>query len=92
MSCSFEEDLTAYVDGELPELRRRAVELHLGSCPSCPVVVKLLEVTVKGLSAMPAFAPSQGLRRQVLAQLDEPGGWVDRVRAIGCARSSRRAW
>ena len=34
MSCAFEEELTAYIDGELPPPRRAEVEAHLGTCAS----------------------------------------------------------
>ena len=39
MSCGFEEDLTAYVDRELPPLRLRQVEEHLPSCPGCAEIM-----------------------------------------------------
>lgn len=83
MSCEFEDDLTAYVDGELPEPRRAQVEVHLRTCAECRPVEALLRRTVAQLAALPALEPSPGMRRQVLARLDaEPEGWVFRLRAL----------
>ena len=36
MNCkNYEEDLKAYIDGELPKLRSFAVRRHLTQCASC---------------------------------------------------------
>src|SRR5207248_1791165 len=86
MSCAFEEDLTAYVDGELPQLRARALENHLSGCGSCPATLALLQRTVQQLAAMPAFVPSLAMRRQVLARLDEPAGFGGRLRWLFAPR------
>ncbi len=77
MSCAnksrdFEPELTAFVDGELPPADRDALEQHLPSCASCRQTLALLQRTVQGLSALPAFEPSAALRRQVLSKLDAP--------------------
>lgn len=72
MSCRHEEDLTAWVDGELPPLQARALETHVAGCDSCTATVALLRKTVALLPTLPALEPSAALRRKVLAQLDEP--------------------
>ncbi|MFP2934653.1 anti-sigma factor family protein, partial [Pyxidicoccus sp. 3LG] len=46
MSCHYEEDLTAYVDGELPPARRAEVEAHLGTCAGCGATHALLRSAV----------------------------------------------
>ncbi len=83
MSCAFEEDLTAYVDRELPELKARQLEGHLPGCASCAQTLALLERTVSALEAMPAFAPSPQLRRAVLTRISqEPPSLLDRLRGF----------
>jgi len=72
MGCAFEEDLTAFVDGELPAVRAKALEGHLPTCASCRATEGLLRRTVVQLTALPApaFTPNPRLRREVLARLD----------------------
>lgn len=83
MSCEFEDDLTAYVDQELPPLRVRQLEGHLAGCASCPEVLALLRRTVAAVEAMPAFAPSAQLRRDVLNRISaEPPSLLDRLRVL----------
>jgi anti-sigma factor RsiW len=80
MSCAnksrdFEPELTAYVDGELSAADKDALESHLPACASCQRTLSLLQRTTQSLAALPDFAPSVALRRQVLSRLDEaPGG------------------
>lgn len=85
MSCGFEEDLTAYVDGELPVSRRAQVEAHLGSCAGCRATEALLRTAVAKLATLPDFAPepSPAARRAVLAKLDAlPPPWWERLKAL----------
>jgi anti-sigma factor RsiW len=85
MSCGFEEDLTAYVDGELPAARRAQVEAHLGTCAGCRSTEALLRTTVARLAELPDFAPSPSpaARRAVLAKLDAlPPPWWERLKAL----------
>ncbi|HYH95133.1 anti-sigma factor family protein [Hyalangium sp.] len=70
MSCAFEEELTAYVDGELPSARRTEVEAHLGTCAECRSTETLLRHTLASLAALPEFKPSADTRRAVLAKVD----------------------
>jgi anti-sigma factor RsiW len=70
MSCAFEEDLTAYVDGERPAARRAEVEAHLGTCEECRSTEALLRRTLSSLAALPEFKPSMDTRRAVLAKVD----------------------
>ena len=83
MSCAFEDDLTAYVDRELPPLKVRQLEGHLPGCEGCTQTLELLQRTVRALEAMPAFAPSPQLRRDVLNRISaEPPPLLDRLRAF----------
>lgn len=83
MSCTYEEDLTAYVDQELPPLKLRQLEGHLPGCESCTATLALLRRTVSALEAMPAFSPSPALRRAVLNRISqEPPSLLDRLRGF----------
>lgn len=80
MSCAFEEDLTAYVDGELPPPHRARVEAHLGTCAACQGTERLLRVTVARMAQLPAFTPSPSARRELLARVDAlPPTWRERL-------------
>jgi anti-sigma factor RsiW len=70
MSCAFEEELTAYIDGELPAARRTEVEAHLGGCEECKSTEALLRRTVASMAALPEFVPSADTRRAVLAKVE----------------------
>jgi anti-sigma factor RsiW len=83
MSCTFEEDLTAYVDGELPPARRAEVETHLGTCAECRGTEALLRRTLTSLTALPEFMPSPDTRRAVLAKVDAlPPPLRERLKAL----------
>jgi anti-sigma factor RsiW len=79
MSCTFEEELTAYVDGELGSFQERQVDQHLPGCESCRATLELLKQTVELVEAMPSFQPSSGLRRAVLNRIDEPPSLRERL-------------
>lgn len=83
MSCAFEEDLTAYVDGELPAVRHAQVESHLGTCEACRSTEALLRRTLTSLAALPEFKPSRDTRRAVLAKVDAlPLPLAERLKAL----------
>ncbi|PTL83551.1 anti-sigma factor [Vitiosangium sp. GDMCC 1.1324] len=83
MSCPFEEDLTAYVDAELPPARRAEVEAHLRGCAGCQGTEALLKRTVALMAELPEFTPSPDTRREVLAKLDAlPPTLAERLRAL----------
>jgi anti-sigma factor RsiW len=71
MSCAFEEDLTASLDGELPPARAKELDAHLATCADCQKTHALLKHALEALSALPAFEPSSGLRRNVLTAIDQ---------------------
>jgi anti-sigma factor RsiW len=82
MSCTVEDELTAYVDGELSAVEAARVRSHLTSCSGCRSTEALLRRTVTELAALPAFEPSSALRRRVLAEVEAlPRPWPERMRA-----------
>jgi anti-sigma factor RsiW len=81
MSCTVEDELTAYLDGELSVVEAARVRTHLASCADCQATEALLRRTVTELAALPAFEPSTGLRRRVLAEVEAlPRPWPERLR------------
>jgi anti-sigma factor RsiW len=83
MSCPYEEDLTAYVDGELAPARRAGMEAHLGGCAGCQGTEALLRRTVARMAELPESTPSPAMRREVLAKLDAlPPTLGERLRAL----------
>jgi anti-sigma factor RsiW len=82
MSCTVEDELTAYLDGELAAVDAARVRSHLISCSDCRATEALLRRTMTELTALPAFEPSLALRRRVLAQVEAlPRPWPERMRA-----------
>jgi anti-sigma factor RsiW len=76
-----DEDLTAYIDGELSELEKKRFEERLKSEPELAALEQALRATMKQVSALPMPAASQQLRRNVLDRIDEPAGVGEKVRA-----------
>jgi anti-sigma factor RsiW len=82
MSCAYEEDLTAYLDRELPDLRARQLEAHLPGCSDCPATLSLLKGAVERLSALPQVEASAALRRSVLHRIEVPASLWERVNGL----------
>ena len=93
MSCTFQEDLTAYVDSQLEPLRARQVEEHLDGCAQCQATYRSLRAGVAALAQLPPQPSFPGLRRKVLTRLDEPprgvaGAWARWGAAFGMAAAA----
>lgn len=69
MKCEHEDELTAFLDGELPPDREAVLKRHLDGCPGCAGAVALLRQTVSQLRAFPEPAPSAAVRRAVLTRI-----------------------
>jgi anti-sigma factor RsiW len=63
--------LLAYVDGELPDDERQAVEGHLQTCPTCAVEAHRLEAGRDALRGTPLLELSEERRRAIVASLPE---------------------
>lgn len=68
---NWQSELTAYIDGELPEAERLAVEAALAKDPSLKALEVKLRQTVALMKTLPAAQPSAGLKRSVLAKLED---------------------
>ncbi|NNJ12943.1 hypothetical protein EKD04_021700 [Chloroflexales bacterium ZM16-3] len=65
--------LSAYLDGDLPADLCRDLEVHMGDCPDCRVVLDTLGRTVqivRSLSDTPIFLPAD-VEARLLARLTE---------------------
>jgi anti-sigma factor RsiW len=66
-----QDDLSAYVDGELPPARLAAVERHLAGCEACRTAVEELNAVRTMLAAMPAITPARSFTLSA-AQAEKP--------------------
>ena len=67
---NFEQQISARIDGELPEAERQALEAHLETCPDCMEVYRMFS----GLSAAMhdiSFEPPADLKDRVLQQIED---------------------
>lgn len=70
--CRFEEDIPAYLQGELPAEARNAFEAHLPACPSCAKETGKYRVLMQRLAAPLPEAPERDLAPAVLARIHAP--------------------
>jgi anti-sigma factor RsiW len=81
----FEQQISAMIDGELPEAERQALKAHLETCPDCMGTYRAFS----GLSAAMhdlAFEPPADLKDRVLQQIEE-----EKITPIEEERT-RRGW
>lgn len=75
----FEEELSAYVDGELPPERVRALEAALAKDPALRSLEQRLRRSIEAVESLDAARDvpqtSPALRRRVLAELGKPTFW-----------------
>jgi anti-sigma factor RsiW len=73
----FEEDLSAYIDGELPPERVAQLEAALAKDPALRSLEQRLRKSIEAVEAMPLPETSPALRRAVLAAIDQvqPSFW-----------------
>jgi hypothetical protein len=67
----FQDDLRAYLDGELSVVRRLAVRLHLARCASCREEADIMEQLSNDLRVGDAGTLEPSLRAKILAGLHE---------------------
>lgn len=71
----FQEELTAYIDGELPPEKVRALEAALAKDPALRALEQRLRRSIDAVEALPLPQTSPALRRAVLAAIDQPTFW-----------------
>src|SRR5258708_26573976 len=65
------EELKAFVDGELPILRRAAIRAHVSHCPACREEVKVMEQMSNELKAGDIAALPADLRDRLISVAPE---------------------
>lgn len=74
-------ELTAWIDGELPEARAREVEAAVAADPKLAALAQKLRRTIAAVEALPQTElATNGLRRNVLAAIETPT-WGERLSA-----------
>jgi anti-sigma factor RsiW len=77
-----QEDLTAYLDGELAEADRRDLEAALEKDPALRAELAQLQGAVAALKALPQPSASAALRRAVLAEVAGPQRLGERLKLM----------
>lgn len=67
-----EEDLTAYIDGELPPERMAALEAELAKNPALRALEQGLRRSIEAVEALPSPETSPALRRAVMEAIAQP--------------------
>jgi len=75
-----QEDLVAYLLGELPEQEMHAVEEHIASCTPCAKLLDAYRATLQADDALPRLEPRRDFPRRVLAAAREASRDLDEVR------------
>lgn len=76
----YEENLTAYLDGELPEAEVKELEAALVKDASLRATLESLKGALSAVKSMPEPAASAALRRAVLAQVEGPQSFGERMK------------
>jgi anti-sigma factor RsiW len=85
MKCSeVQENLSAWMDGEVPEGLRQRLADHLAGCPACQAELVALERLDAALAGLEVPVP-QGLAAKVSRQLPRPASpWVQSLALAVC--------
>jgi anti-sigma factor RsiW len=72
MTCrELVELLIDYLDGDLPEDRRRRLEMHLQMCPPCLVYLETYKATIRLTKRLPCTPPPPELLERLKEVLRE---------------------
>lgn len=67
---NFEQQISAMIDGELPEAERQALEAHLETCPDCMEVYRMFSGASAAMHDI-SFEPPADLKERVLQQIED---------------------
>ena len=67
---NFEQQISAMIDGELPEAERQALEAHLETCPDCMEVYRMFSGISAAMNDI-SFEPPADLKERVLQQIED---------------------
>jgi len=90
------EQLSRFIDNDLPAAERRAVMQHLRRCPCCDDFVASLERTVRvcqeaGHVELPPAVRARALARVRRLMAEQDGGLSQRIVRRGAPSAARRA-
>lgn len=67
---NYEQQISAMMDGELPEAERQALEAHLETCPDCMEVYRMFSGVSAAMHDI-SFEPPADLKERVLQQIED---------------------
>jgi anti-sigma factor RsiW len=91
MSDNWTDRLSEYLDGELPEGERAALESHLRGCGDCSSVLAELREVLAEARTLEDHEPAQDLWPAISAQIGVASAPRDII-DLGSGRRSRRQW
>jgi hypothetical protein len=92
LTCEqFDEQLGAFLEGDLDDARRRAMEQHLRECLRCASLVRDLESIRRDAASLPELAPSRDLWSGIAERIEAPVIELA-PRQAGNAARGRRTW
>jgi anti-sigma factor RsiW len=84
--------LSEYVDGELPEAERLALESHLEACPDCSVIVSDLRRVVRRARTLKDRAPATDLWPGIASRIGAGSTRSQTVVDLTAHRRIRKRW
>jgi hypothetical protein len=84
--------LSEYLDGELPEWERLALESHLESCPDCSAIVSDLRRVVRRARTLKERGPVNDLWPGIAARIGAGSATAESVVDLNTHRRTRRRW
>jgi anti-sigma factor RsiW len=88
MMDAWTDRLSEYLDGELANEERLAVEAHLGECEACRTTLLELRAVVQQAAALPRLEPTRELWKEIATAIDTPTD-TSIVQFPGAARRRR---
>jgi hypothetical protein len=84
--------LSEYIDGELPDWERMALESHLESCQQCSVIVSDLRRVVLRARTLKDRAPAHDLWPDIAQRIGALSSRPHPVTDLSARRTARRRW
>jgi hypothetical protein len=92
MNDRWTDRLSEYLDGELPENERLALEAHLSGCPQCSTVLEELRRVVKQARGLPPLEPDADLWPTIARRIGATPPAGSEVIDLPARRTARRQW
>src|SRR5688500_11569272 len=74
-----QDNLSAYVDGEVTKSERLMVEGHLAECSACREKLSETMRVIAAVASLPRFEASPAYMRELRARLDRPDSLAERL-------------